>query len=401
MPATTFDIAVVGGGLVGLATALELSHQQDLTVVVLEQEPRLATHQSGHNSGVIHSGLYYTPGSAKARLCTSGRDALYEFCRAQGINHQRCGKVVVATAAHEIPLLESLQSRALANGLSGTRWLNATQLRDREPHICGLAALFVPQTGIVDFAEVAEAYARILRDNGGKIQTSARCCAVKRSNHLLVITTSAGEFACRLLINCAGLQADRVARLCSVRPELAIIPFRGDYIRLIRQRAHLVKHLVYPVPDPRFPFLGVHLTRSIHGHVEAGPTAVLAFKREGYHRLSCSLADVSEMLCYPGLWRLLARHWRTAGAEISRSFSRLLFVRAVRRLLPELVMTDVTTGQCGVRAQAVYPNGRLADDFVIHPQSDAIHVLNAPSPAATASRAIGAHIAALARRRFT
>jgi L-2-hydroxyglutarate oxidase len=386
--------------VVGCATALALTAGRPLALVLLEAEPRLAAHQTGNNSGVIHSGLYYKPGSLKATQCTRGREALYRFCAEHGIKHDRCGKVVVATRPVEVPRLDELERRGRANGLDGIRRLAPAEIREREPHATGIDGLWVPQTGIVDYVGVTEAYARLVRERGGEIRTAARVTRLRRDGAVLVLETAAGPVRCRALINCAGLQSDRVARLCGVAPGLQIVPFRGEYYELVPERRHLVRNLIYPVPDPAFPFLGVHFTRMIAGGVEAGPNAVLALRREGYRKSAISARDVLTYLGYGGFWRMAARHWRMEAGEMYRSCSKRAFVGALQRLLPELRPADVHPGGAGVRAQALEPSGKLVDDFRIVEAERMIHVLNAPSPAATASIAIGETIAAMARKNF-
>lgn len=391
------DVAVVGGGLVGLATALALGSRGDLNVAVLEAEDRLAFHQSGHNSGVIHSGLYYKPGSLKASLCVEGARALYRLCEEEGIAYERCGKLVVATREDELPRLEELERRGRANGLAGLRRMATGEISEVEPHAAGIAALFIPETGIVDYAGVARAYARRIEAGGGTVLTGARVTAVQRNGTGLVVETVCGAISCGFLVNCAGLQSDRVARLCGAEPDLRIIPFRGEYYDLAPGSRGLVRGLIYPVPDPRFPFLGVHLTRRVDGTVEAGPNAVLAWRREGYRKGSFRARDAAGIVSWPGFWRLAARFWRTGAYEVRRSFSKAVFVRDLRRLLPALQPEDVQPAGSGVRAQAVDRRGGLVDDFRIVTSERAIHVLNAPSPGATASMAIGRRIADMVR----
>ena len=391
---------MVGGGIVGLATARAITLQTRASVLVVEAEPRLAAHQTGHNSGVIHSGLYYRPGSLKAINCTAGRDALYRFCAERGIPHERCGKVVVATSESQLPALDELERRGRANGLAGLERRSPGTLGRIEPHVRAVAALVVPQTGIVDYTRVSEAMAAEIRERGGEIRTDSRVRAVERRNSSLVVHTPGGEVECRNLINCAGLQSDRVARLCGLRPDLAIIPFRGEYYQLVPGRRYLVRHLVYPVPDPRFPFLGVHFTRMIEGGVEAGPNAVLALRREGYGKLSFSARDALGIVGYRGFWRMAARYGKTGMGEMVRSFNKRAFVRALNALVPDLSVEDVVPAGAGVRAQAVAPDGKLLDDFHILEAERMLHVLNAPSPAATASLAIGDSLARRAAERF-
>jgi (S)-2-hydroxyglutarate dehydrogenase len=391
-----FDVAVIGGGLVGVASARALA-EAGRRVLLLEAEDRLAVHQSGHNSGVIHSGLYYKPGSLKARLTVEGAAAVYRLCEEEGIAHQRCGKLVVATHPEELPRLDELERRGKANGLAGlTRLQSREEINEIEPHAAGIAALWVPESGIVDYPAVARASARRIEEREGRIATGARLLKVHRRGAGLALETARGDFACRLLVNCAGLQCDRVARLCGVEPDVRIVPFRGEYLDVVPERRHLVKALIYPVPDPAFPFLGVHLTRTVTGLVEAGPNAVLALKREGYRWRDLSLRDTWETARWPGSWRLLSRIWRPAAGEVWRSAVRPAFVAGLRRLVPELTGRDLVPGGSGVRAQAVDRQGRLVDDFHIQAGERSLHVLNAPSPAATASPAIGRYIADLA-----
>lgn len=395
------DVAVIGGGVVGTATAMALLERYPgLSVTVFEKEGRLAAHQTGHNSGVIHSGLYYKPGSIKAQTCTAGRDALYEFCLEHGIAHERCGKVVIATSASEIAMLDTLEQRGQENGLFGMERLGCSELRDYEPHVSGVAGLFVPQTGIVDYVAVTEAYGNVIRSLGGKIRTSCPVERVTRQPQGFVLGTTQGDFACRFLVNCAGLQCDRLARLCGVSTDVRIIPFRGEYYVVAPEHRGLVKNLIYPVPDPAFPFLGVHFTRMIDGRLEAGPNAVLAFKREGYRRFSFSLGDTLEMLMFAGFRSLARRYWRVGLREYRRSFSKGMFVRDLKRLIPELQSECVRPGGAGVRAQAVNREGLLLDDFSIVNGMNMIHALNAPSPAATASISIGRTIADHAMEHF-
>jgi L-2-hydroxyglutarate oxidase len=398
-PDGTFEVAVVGGGIVGLATAMALG-QRSLRVVVFESEDRVAAHQTGHNSGVIHSGLYYKPGSLKAKNCAAGREAMVTFCEHRGIRVERCGKIVVATDPAEIPALDELQGRGTANGLEGLRRLRPEEIRELEPNAAGVDGLFVPQTGIVDFAEVCKVMAAVIRDQGGQILTSTAFAGVHRETGGLVVHSLEAKVFVKGLVNCAGLQADRVARLCGIEPGLRIVPFRGEYFNVKPERQGLVRNLVYPVPDPRFPFLGVHFTRRIGGGLEAGPNAVLAFKREGYTSSDFSLLDVADMVAYGGFWRMAARNWRMGFDEFRRSGSRALFAAALQKLVPEIREEDLEPGGSGVRAQAVAPDGTLCDDFRIAQGERMVHVLNAPSPAATASLAIGQAIADFAVRKF-
>ncbi len=406
LDATRCDVAVVGGGIVGLATAMALAETSAAAVTVLEAEDRLAAHQTGNNSGVIHSGLYYRPGSLKAANCVAGRRALVRFCDEHGIAHERCGKVVVATHERELPRLDELERRGQANGLEGVRRIGPEEIRQREPHVRGLAGLIVPETGIVDYTAVTETYAARVRAAGGHVETGARVLACRRDGTPggaapdLVLETARGELRCRALVNCAGLHCDEVAHLCGVDPRVRIVPFRGEYYEIVPERRHLVRHLVYPVPDPSFPFLGVHFTRMVGGGVEAGPNAVLALAREGYARSSFSARDTLGLLGFGGFWRMGLRHWRMGLAESWRSTSTEAFVTALRHLVPEITRADVRRAGAGVRAQALAPDGRLLDDFLIVEAERMIHILNAPSPAATASITIGRSIAQRAIERF-
>ncbi len=396
-----YDIAIIGGGIVGLATANALLDQSPRRrLILVEAEPRLASHQSGHNSGVIHSGLYYKPGSLKARLCAEGREAMYRFCQDRGIAHERCGKIVVATGEEELPRLQELHRRGEANGLRGIRWLTPGEIREYEPQAGGIRGLFVPQTGIVDYKAVALTLGQIASHRGCDVKTTARLVSCRRSDGRLVLQTNAGEFQCDALVNCSGLQSDRVARMCGVDPGVHIVPFRGEYYELNPPRQSLVKNLIYPVPDPRFPFLGVHFTRMIGGGVEAGPNAVLAFRREGYQKTDFRLIDVADALAYPGFWKMIARYWKTGAGEFWRSLSKNAFVSALQRLLPDLKSEDLRPGGSGVRAQAVDPNGNLLDDFHVIRAERMVHVLNAPSPAATSSLSIGKAVASMASQHF-
>jgi L-2-hydroxyglutarate oxidase LhgO len=391
------DVVVVGGGIVGLATALAvLERRPGTSLAVLEKEVALAAHQTGHNSGVIHAGLYYKPGSLKATLCTRGRSMLERFCEEHAVQFERCGKLVVATHDDQLPRIDELERRGRENGLSGVRRISPAEMREHEPHAAGVAALFVPETGIVDYREVAQAYAAEIGRRGGEVIPRARVTAIAPRGERVIVESTAEPIEARALVACAGLGSDRVARMAGLAVDVAIIPFRGEYWMLSPARTHLVKNLVYPVPDPAFPFLGVHFTRRIGGGVEAGPNAVLAFAREGYRRTSFDTRDAWEAMRWPGLWRMARRHWRSAVAEQARSLSRTLFARACAALIPEVRPDDLTPGGAGVRAQAVTRDGALVDDFAFAEGPRMIHVLNAPSPAATASLAIGEEIGARA-----
>ena len=395
-----YDVGIIGGGIVGLATAMALVKSGVNSVVVLEAEDRLAAHQTGNNSGVIHSGLYYKPGSLKAKNCVAGREALYRFCREQGIANQACGKLVVATREDELAALDALEKKGLANGLKGLRRLSAAELKEYEPHAAGIAGLWVAETGIVDYVKVCEKYAEIIIGGGGEIRLNFRITRVKKNGQELILNSGKGDVRCRNLVNCAGLHSDRVARMCGVKPGLQIIPFRGEYYKLIPERYDLVRNLIYPVPDPRFPFLGVHFTRMIAGGVGAGPNAILAFKRQGYKKTSFSLRDAAQFALYPGFWAMGLKFWKMGLGEFYRSFSKKAFVKALQRLIPEIQGADLQPGGAGVRAQALEANGFLVDDFRIKEAERMVHVLNAPSPAATASISIGQEIAGIALKNF-
>lgn len=383
---------VIGGGIVGLATAHRLTKERPgAEVTVVEKERTVGAHQTGHNSGVIHAGVYYPPGSLKARLCVAGSRSMVEFCREHGIPVEVCGKLIVATDESELPRLHALYERAEANGLPVTL-LTSEQAREHEPHVSAVAALHVASTGIVDFGAVCRTLADLLEKSGATVRLGARVTGIRPG---LVIQTTAGDLPADILVNCAGLHADRVARLAGVRPPARIVPFRGDYYELRPDRRSLVRGLVYPVPDPRFPFLGVHLTRMIDGSVHAGPNAVLALAREGYGWSRIRPRDVLEAAAYPGLWRLARRHLRYGLSEVRRSLSRRLFAKSLARLVPEITPADLIRAGSGVRAQAIALTGDLVDDFLIVARDGQVHVLNAPSPAATSSLEIARHIVAL------
>jgi L-2-hydroxyglutarate oxidase len=391
------DVALVGAGIVGLATARALALAQPrLRVVVLDKELELGVHQTGRSSGVIHSGLYYAPGSLKARLCVQGAGELFCYCDEQGIPTNRCGKVVVATEPDEVPRLEELHRRGVANGVQGLELIGPERLRELEPHAAGVHALHSPATGIVDFRLVAAAYARDIESCGGEILLGREVVAVISRSGRVLLRTTAGDVEARHAIACAGVHADRFARLVGGSADPRIVPFRGDYWMLKPRARHLANALVYPVPDPSFPFLGIHTTLRMDGSMWLGPNAVLAFAREGYRRYDLRPRDLAETLRAPGFRRLARRHWRMGAAELAGDYSRRLFVRAARKLLPELTTADVEPGPSGIRAQALTPDGQLVDDFVVGSEGGVLHVRNAPSPGATSSLAIGAEIACLA-----
>ncbi len=396
-----YDVALIGGGILALATARALHERAPRArLVILEKEAALAQHQTGHNSGVIHSGIYYKPGSYKARLCVEGARLMKEFCEGHGIPVDRCGKVIVATNADEVPRLMTLWERGNANGVPGLALIDPPRLRELEPHTVAVKAIHSPNTAIVDFKQVATTLARELTTGGVTIETSARVTAIRRAGEGLELTTPRLAVHARALVNCAGLHSDEVARLAGADPGVRIVPFRGEYYFLKPDRRSLVRGLIYPVPDPEFPFLGVHFTKTIHGDVEAGPNAVLAFAREGYTFGHVRLSELLGTLRYSGFWVMARRYWRTGAYEVYRSLSKAAFVRALQRLVPDVRGADLSRGGAGVRAQAVTPEGALVDDFRIVEAADAVHVLNAPSPAATASLAIGRHIATVAAERF-
>ena len=389
-------IIVIGGGIVGLATAYRLSERTPRAeIVVLEKESEVGKHQTGHNSGVLHCGLYYKPGSVKARLAVQGIRQMVAFCRENGVPHEICGKLVVAADQTEVERLRALQERGIANGLEGLRWLGREEMREIEPHAGGVAALRVPQEGIVDYARVCAALVSHLGARGTRVVTGARVSRLRTVGAGWVAETAAGEFAADYLINCAGLYCDRVAELAGERRDMRILPFRGEYYQIRADRQNLVRHLIYPVPDPAFPFLGVHFTRLIHGGIEAGPNAVLATAREGYRKADFNARDLADVLTYGGFWRFLRRYPSMCWYEVRRSLSRGLFCRSLQRLVPEIQPADLATGGSGVRAQAISPEGDLVQDFRFIERANALHVLNAPSPAATASLAIGAEIAGM------
>jgi L-2-hydroxyglutarate oxidase len=400
MSEPVYDVAIIGAGIVGLATAHALLADGGRSLVVVEAEKTVGAHQTSHNSGVIHSGLYYKPGSLKATICTKGREEMYRFCQEHGVPHERCGKLVVAVEAKEVPALDELERRGQANGLTGMRRLQGEQIPEYEPHCRGVAALFVPETGIASYKDVARVLATLIEKRGGSIRTGDQVKAKRGVGADTVLETTQGPVHCKHIINCAGLQSDRVARLCGVEPGVEIFPFRGEYYEIVPERRSLVRNLIYPVPDPRFPFLGVHFTRTVTGMIEAGPNAVLAFRREGYGRLSFSARDVLQLVRFRGFWRMAWRYGGTGMKEMYRSFSKKSFLRALQRLVPEVRSEDIRPAGSGVRAQAVEASGYLVDDFRIVHVENMVHVLNAPSPAATASLSIGAAIADRAREGF-
>ncbi|TFC19836.1 L-2-hydroxyglutarate oxidase [Cryobacterium algoritolerans] len=387
------SVTVIGGGILGLAVAERLS-RSGTAVTLLEKEPGWAAHQTGHNSGVVHAGPYYLAGSLKARLCTAGNRSMAEFALENGIPYKRCGKLIVAVDREEVPRLDALHERAMANGVL-TRVLSSEETLDFEPHVRAVKALRVEATGIIDYGGVSRVLARKAAENGARLLLGARVESIRVDGSGVTVGHAGGSVSSGLLINCAGLQADRIAALAGVTPEVRIVPFRGEYYELVPEQRALVRGLIYPVPDPALPFLGVHLTRMIDGSVHAGPNAVLALSREGYDWRTVNLRDSIDAISYPGFLRMASRHIRTGVGEVARSFSQRLFARSLARLVPEIGRGDIVRAGAGVRAQAVRRNGALADDFVIQRAPRQVHVLNAPSPAATSALEIARHIAAI------
>jgi len=395
------DVVIIGGGIVGLATAHQLLDQNPkLSLTLIEKETSLCQHQTGHNSGVIHSGLYYKPGSLKATNCINGYNLLIDFCQKEGIDYELCGKVVVATDEFQKPLLDNLYARGLANGLDKISKISTEELKEIEPHVKGISAIKVPYTGIIDYVAVAEKYADKIRDKGGRIVLGEKVIGIKDQNGSAIVQTTKNEYECRLMINCAGLYSDKIANQTTSDLDLKIIPFRGEYFQLKPEKEYLVKHLIYPVPDPNFPFLGVHFTRMIEGGVEAGPNAVLAFRREGYKKSQVNVPELLETLMWPGFQKVASKYWKTGFGELYRSFSKAAFTKALQKLIPEIQENDLVDGGAGVRAQACDRTGGLLDDFAIVETASAINVCNAPSPAATSSLSIGMTVADLAIKRF-
>jgi len=387
------ELAIIGGGLIGLATGLEvLLRYPSMRVVVLEKGAAVAGHQSTHNSGVIHSGIYYKPGSLKAKLCVQGAESLLHFCQKYALPHEICGKVIVATSESELPQLEELYRRGMGNGLKGLRMLTAAGIRELEPYATGIRGIHVPGTGIVDYGQVARKYADLIVAAGGTILLSHEVTALRRCGGCTIVETTRGTIEAQLVVNCAGLHSDRISRMSKAKLDVIIVPFRGEYYHLVPTRNHLVKGLIYPVPDPRFPFLGPHFTKRVGGGVEAGPNAVLALKREGYSKGSFRAGDVYGYAAFPGFWRMVAKHWKVSLGEYHRSLSKAAFVRSLQHLVPDITAEDLTPGGSGVRAQALQRDGSLLDDFHFAYAEGVMHVANVPSPAATASLAIAKYI---------
>jgi len=393
-----FDLVIIGGGIVGLATALQtLRLRPGVRLAVVEKEPAIARHQTGHNSGVIHSGIYYKPGSLKAKNCVEGAKRMVEFCREQSIPFEICGKVVVATDESELAGLDELMRRGTANGVPGMAMISVAQLREIEPHCTGIAAMVVPGTGITDYSKVAQRYAELVQSMGGQILTNCEVTGIRKTGGQTVLETTRGAITAKKVINCAGLHSDRIMRLAGENSGAhQIVPFRGEYYEIVPERRKLVRNLIYPVADPRFPFLGVHFTRRVGGGIEAGPNAVLALKREGYRKTDFNLRDSIETAKFPGFWRMTMKYWRSGFGEYYRSLNKSAFTHALQKLVPEIQSSDLEPAGAGVRAQALDRTGRLLDDFVIIRSNEMIHVCNVPSPAATASLVIGEQIAQMA-----
>lgn len=398
-----YSVVIIGGGIVGLATALKIKQANPaIKLAILEKESTLAAHQTGHNSGVIHSGIYYKPGSLKATNCINGYNQLVDFCEQEEIPYELCGKVIVATDQNEVPALNNIYDRGVENGLTDLKKISAGELKEIEPHVNGVEAIFVPQTGIIDYKRVANKYAEIVKHFSGEIFVDNQVMKIKKNknNDLLTVVTNNETFTTRLVVNCAGLYSDKVAHMMGDKIPFRIVPFRGEYYKLREDKEHLVKNLIYPVPDPAFPFLGVHFTRMIEGGIEAGPNAVLAFRREGYKKSNVNLKEFGETLAWPGFQKVAAKYWKTGFGEMYRSFSKSAFTKALQKLMPEVTKDDLISGGAGVRAQACDRDGGLIDDFLISEGENYINVCNAPSPAATSSLSIGETVSKLILKRF-
>ncbi len=397
-----YDVIIIGGGIVGLATALKIKEKNpSIKLLLIEKENAVAKHQTGHNSGVIHSGLYYKPGSLKAKNCIEGYDMLIDFAQKEGIKYDLCGKIVVATRPEEVPILEGLFKRGSENGLTGFKMLSREEILEHEPHVNGIKGFFVPQTGIIDYTDVCLKYAEKVQEMAGEIRFNEKVIGIKSYLNHSVVETNAGNYETTLVVNCAGLYSDRVAQMTDPKAnDVRITPFRGEYFMIKPERQYLVKNLIYPVPDPNFPFLGVHFTRMIHGGVEAGPNAVLAFRREGYKKMDINLKELYETLAWPGFQKVAMKYWQTGLGEMYRSFSKTAFTKALQVLIPAIQEDDLVPGSAGVRAQACDRFGGLLDDFTIYENAAAINICNAPSPAATSSLSIGKHVSELVLARF-
>ncbi len=395
------DVIVIGGGIVGLATALKIIKKKpDIKLLLLEKENELSAHQTGNNSGVIHSGIYYKPGSLKALNCRNGYRQLIDFCDRENIKYELCGKVIVATEENQFDALETLYERGNLNGLKGIKKISKAELKEIEPHVNGLKGIRVPETGIIDYTEVSLKYAENIRKSGGVIQIGEKVINIKPQKESVIVETNKGAYETKLIVNCAGLYSDKVAKMTGQEIDVKIIPFRGEYFKIKKERNYLVKHLIYPVPDPSFPFLGVHFTRMIDGGIEAGPNAVLAFAREGYKKLHINIGELTETLMWPGFQKVASKYWATGFGEMYRSFSKSAFTKALQKLIPEVQKSDLVSGGAGIRAQACDRNGGLIDDFLIYENKHAVNVCNAPSPAATSSLAIGDNVSDLILKRF-
>ena len=396
-----YDIIIVGGGIVGLATAYNLQLERpSLKVLVLEKENELASHQTANNSGVIHSGLYYKPGSLKAKNCIEGYHKLIDFCQKEEVPFELCGKIVVATTEEQIPFMDNLYTRGVQNGLNGLKVIGSEELKEHEPHVAGLKGIYVPQTGIVDYLVVSKKYAEKIQDNGGVIKLGEKVLDISKQGQKAFVKTDKGEYHAKVLVDCAGLYSDKIAKMTQPDLDVKIVPFRGEYYKLRAEKEYLVKHLIYPVPDPNFPFLGVHFTRMMRGGVEAGPNAVLAFGRESYKKSQVNVKELMEILAWPGFQKVAAKYWPMGLGEIYRSFSKSAFTKALQGLIPEIQEEDLVEGGAGIRAQACDRSGGLVDDFLIYENDIAINVCNAPSPAATSSLSIGEAVAQKVLKRF-
>ena len=401
MNSDQYDIAIIGGGIIGLSTAMHiLQKRPTLKVVVVEKENTLAKHQPGNNSGVIHSGIYYKPGSWKSEFCVSGVTKIKEFCDDNEIEYVECGKTIVATSENELGRLQDLYERGQANGVPGLEMIGPERLQEIEPHVAGVQALWSPKTGIVDYVKITNRYADIFQENGGSVLLNTMVQNIDVREGEINIDTNNGTLNTKHVINCAGLYSDKVAEMMGQDIGVHIIPFRGEYYKLSSSAEHLVKGLIYPVPDPRFPFLGVHYTRNIHGYVEAGPNAVLAFQQEGYKKTDINVGELSRTFMFPGFWKMLKNNWKTGMSELYRSYNKNKFVSDLQRLIPSIDSDSLVAGGAGVRAQAVDKTGFLLDDFKIVETSNSLHVINAPSPGATSSLAIGEHLSDLAEKNF-